>query len=177
MSSNIDSLWSFFWVWICAFCLVPHIIIFIITSVNQKLITLKGLELKPCWNNNANILSIESNYDEFIKGVSNSEKPEKFNVIIKILKTMCDDVKNGKRYNSELYLSMLKTAYDRFFSVMLLLSFFPVLAIIIKTEGFILEYVYYLLLMQLSCTSFILLLNIVVKSKYYKFRELFLRTW
>ena len=177
MTNNIELLGFLFLVWFCAFFLIPHIILFLFTSINQKMVTLEELEFKPHWNNNANVLSLESNYDEFVKGISGSEKIKKHNVVIKILKAMCDDVKSGKKYSSELYLSMMKNTYDRFFSIMLLFSFFPVLAIIIDTNGIILEDIYYLLLVQLLCITLVLLFNVIIKHKYNKFRELFLRNW
>ena len=172
---------NIFGIWFCAFYLIPHIVIFKITSVYPEMITLEGLAVRPCWNDRNNLFYVENNFDVFLNGIKGSAKAKKRNVIAKVLGALCGDIAGGKKHTPELYLSMLKNTYDRFFSTMLLFSFFPVLAEvfirIFASNSLVLEDLYKLALLQLCCTGLVLFFNMAVRNKYNKFRLLFFSNW
>ena len=173
--ANEQILMFFFWIWFCTLYLLPCTIIFKLTSVEPKAASLEGLILKPRKNKNKNILSVDNNIEEFIKSLKVNEKIKKYSVVLKILKTMCNDAKCGEKYHPELYLSILKNTFDRFFSVMLLFSFFPVVMSLIF--GKIIISFYDFLLIQLLCTGLVVFINVIVKNKYYKFNEIYFKNW
>jgi len=166
---------GFFLLWFCAFFLLPHIYVLIITSVPKDVAALKGLELNPVYNKDGNVITMCNNYDDFISSVKISDFHQKNNVLIKILKQMCADANLGESYHPEIYTSILKNFYDRFFQIMLLLSFFPVAACIISET--VRGGVYSLLLYQLLCCGLVAAVNIFIKYKYSAFLRLFFREW
>jgi len=164
---------TFFLIWFCALYLLPLVILFWRTSIHKKMVELEGLELKPRIDSNSNVFSIGTNCDEFIGNIGIGKWTKKYNIIVRIFQLICDDANSGKRYNPESYLSILKHTYDRFFSILLLCSFFPsIISIILESGSF-----YEILRIQLLCCVLVFVINIVLKNRLMKFREVFFRTW
>jgi len=164
---------TFFLIWLSALFLLPLVILFWRTSINKKMVTLEGLELKPCMDINNNVFSIGTNCDDFIEDAKIGKRAKKYNIIVRIFRLICADANDGARYNPEAYLSILKSTYDHFFSIMLLCSFFPaVISIIFESGSF-----YEILRMQILCCVMVFVINIVLKNRFMKFREIFFRTW
>ena len=165
---------EFFWIWFSVFFLLPHIFVFILTSVNRDIAVLKGLDLEPVVNNDGNVFAIRNNYNDFIARLKISNFKKKNNVIIKILHQMCDDANNGEKYHPEIYTSILKNYHERFFVFMLLCSFFPAVADIINGSS---GGLYNFLLNQLLCSGLVVAFNIIIRYTYSAFLRLFFRVW
>jgi len=166
---------GFFWIWFSMLFLLPHIFIFMLTYVHHDIASLKGLNLEPVVNNDGSVFAIHNNYNDFIARIKVNNLQKEYNVIIKILKQMCDDANNGEKYHPEIYTSILKNFYARFFVFMLLCSFFPAAAGIISNsfQGGL----YNFILCQLLCSGLVFAFNIIIRYMYSAFLRLFFRVW
>ena len=174
---NNELIIFWFFLWFILLYLLPYIFIFKVTSLNPKLAALEGLILNPRLDINGNTVSIDNNYSAFVLGIQLGKYALKHNINVKILKLMCEDAKLGKKYNPQLYLCELKNTNERFFLFMLISSFFPVTMILIRNSSWALNNMTIVILFQMLCSGLVILINILVKYRYLKFKEVFYRTW
>jgi hypothetical protein len=131
--------------------------------------SLKGLVLKPKLKTD-NIVSISNNFNDFIKANNNLKES---NIIIKILRTMCDDAEKGICHNQTLYIFYFRVKLRKFILWVLLGSHIPLFIYLFIDIMPFTEIIKY----QVCCYVLIYILEMVLQYKHAKFTKIFYSNW
>jgi hypothetical protein len=134
---------------------------------------LTGLAVFPQYDKDKNTVSVKNNFSDFSSGL---EKKMRGNYPLTILRRVCADAENGKKYNPAFYVSLYKNHDNRFLGNLFLASHAAPLAILVlafpfgnpPAALFLFQFVWYVLLIALQ--------RILVRT-YDVFSEVFYRSW
>jgi hypothetical protein len=88
-------------------------------KITGELKELKNLVVEPLYDKDKKIVFIKNNFDKFSSGLRTVSRG---NYPLKILRRICSDAENGKRYNPAFYLSLYERHYVRFLGNLFLAS-------------------------------------------------------
>jgi hypothetical protein len=131
--------------------------------------TLNGLVLKPKLKD-GNIVSISNDFTAFMKKNANLKDG---NIVIKMLRAMCNDADKGVCHNPSLYLSGFRLALRKFILWVLLGSHIPLLVLLfleIMPFSEIFKY-------QICCYVLIYILEMTLQYKYAQLTRIFYSNW
>ncbi|MDR3059971.1 MAG: hypothetical protein LBU84_17765, partial [Prevotella sp.] len=117
-----------------------------------------------------NIVSISNDFTVFMKENTNLKES---NIVIKILKTMCNDANNGICHNPSLYLSNFRAILRKFILWVLLGSHVPLIILLFNEFMPFAEIVKY----QVCCYVLIYILEMALQYKYAQFIRFFYTNW
>jgi hypothetical protein len=100
-------------IWFSLCYLIPIVVFNKRTAITGEMINLADLKLKPTFGDNKNVISINSDFTGFLK---KHPKIKGNNVIIKILRRMCNYAKQGIKLNPNAYILDYKNLCNRFVS-------------------------------------------------------------
>ncbi|MDR1459352.1 MAG: hypothetical protein LBI60_03985, partial [Bacteroidales bacterium] len=133
------------------------------------MVVLKGLVLKPRLKD-GNIVSISSDFAAFMKENTNLENS---NIVIKMLKTMCNDADKGVCFNPGLYLSNFRATLRKFILWVLLGNHGPLIVLLFLYIMPLFEIINY----QVCCYFLTYILEMALQYKYAQFTRLFYANW
>jgi hypothetical protein len=139
------------------------------TSIDIDLIDLKGLKLTPRLLN-GNVVGISNNFDVFIK---NNPNLNETNLVLKLLKNICNDANNGLSYNPNFYISSYKGTLHKFVFFILLCSHIPLLYLLLICKISFIEIIKY----QVCCYILIYILEMIIQHKHAQFSKVFYTNW
>ena len=155
-------------IWFFFLYLVPAFILFRINTLTSELIELRGLIITPELNKEKNVKYAGTNFQEFSEQFP---KTFKYNIWIKLLKSMCDDAQQGIRHDPNIYIIRCKHIFNMFFGFILLGSFIP----LIITEIFSPELT--LLFIHTICIFLVFVLYRIFSYRQVKIQGIFYTYW
>jgi len=155
--------------WFLLFYLIPVMIFLRLNRINIELLELKGFRLTPKLLN-GNVVSISSNYSEFI---NENPKLKKSNIIFKIFKNICSEAENGNSYSPNLYISSYKASLRKFVLWILLGSHIPFIFLLFVLETQFSGIIRY----QACCYILIYILEMMLQYKSANFSKIFYSKW
>jgi hypothetical protein len=145
------------------------VIFFRLAAVLPEMITLKGLVLKPKLKND-NIVSVSNDFAAFMKKNASLKDG---NIVIKMLRIMCNDADKGVCHNPGLYLSGFRTTLRKFVLWVLLGSHVPLIVLLFLEIMPFSEIIKY----QICCYVLIYMLEMALQYKYAQFKRFFYSAW
>jgi hypothetical protein len=139
------------------------------STITPEMVELSGLDIVPKLDKKKNVKYASNNFQEFL---AQYPKISKFNIWIKLLKTMCEDSQQGIKYDSGIYLVKYKNIFNRFVGFIFLSSFLPLV---------IIEIVYVVpnqfIIMHTICLFLVFVLHRILCYKFEKFQDIFYKNW
>jgi hypothetical protein len=155
--------------WVQALFLIPVIVFFHLTKIYPELASLKDLSAQPKLKA-GNVVSVSCDFDKFMRGHPNLKES---NLVVKALRAMCEDGKNGICHNPNLYLSDFRGRLRKFLLWILLGSHIPFLILLFLEIMPFAELAKY----QVCCYVLTYMLAMALQYKYAQFARLFYGTW
>jgi hypothetical protein len=154
--------------------LVPLIIFFRRLRIFPELKELKNLNSEPKYDKDRNVVSIETNFDAFSGDLG---KEVHKTHVFSVLKRICTDVKDGRRYNPSVYLSLYKKYQYRFLGNVFLASHIAPIIVLFMTQ-FSLDNLFDVLLsLQFMWYVLIIVSQRFISGNYYLFTEIYYCNW
>jgi hypothetical protein len=143
-------------------------------KIPGELRKLENLTVEPHYDKNKNVAFIKNNFDVFSFGLG---RPLRGNYPLKILRRICINAENGKRYNPALYLSLYKKEHIRLLGNLFLASHIAPL-IILFWPGFAPGDLFDILLsLQFMWYVLLVVLQRLLARNLDAFTEVFYRNW
>jgi len=159
----------YYGMWFLIFYLIPIIIFFRLTSISPEMMSLKGLSLNPRLKED-NIISVSNNFNAYMDKNSNLNER---NIVIKMLRIMCNDADKGICHKPELYLSIFSAKLRKFTLWLLLGSHIPLFYCFFVEIMPFTEIIKY----QICCYFLIYILEMVLQFKRAQFNRIFYSNW
>jgi hypothetical protein len=121
-----------------------------------------------------NVVAITNDFDAFMRKNPNLKES---NIVVKALRTICNDANNGVCHNPNLYLSNFRATLHKFVFWILLGSHIPLISLLFLE--FMMPYAPYaeIIKYQICCYVLIYILEMAVQYKYAQFTRCFYNNW
>jgi hypothetical protein len=154
--------------------IAPSMVFFRRLKITSGLKELQNLTVTPLYDKNKNAAAIRNNFDAFSFGLG---KTLRGNYPLKILRRICADAENGKRYNPAFYLSLYKKHCNRFLGNLFLASHIAPLIILVVAKFTIGNLFDILLSLQFAWYVLLVVLQRLLAHKFDVFTEVFYLRW
>jgi hypothetical protein len=137
--------------------------------IRPEMLHLKGLVLTPKLKDRT-VVSISNNFDVFMK---KNPALKYHNIVIKLLKIMCNDANNGDWRNPNFYISDFRSRLQHYVFWVLLGSHVPMLFLLFFERSPFAE----ILKFQVCCYILIYVLEMIIQYKISHFTKIFYGAW
>jgi hypothetical protein len=171
----MEDVFALYGAWLLLFYLIPVMLFFQKTALAAALIKLDGLKLRPVYDKEHSVISVDNNFTDFLNANTVIKKD---NLAVKALSEMCENGRQGIKLSPDYYINRFKSKCRNFlYYIFLSLQIPLVVTLILNSFHFASAFFIKVMLIHIIGVVLILVLKKFTDNRVTAFTECLYKYW